>query len=343
MRILTYAQAVSEATVQCMEADPAVIVVGQNVDEHDGVWGTTAEAFARFGNARVIDTPNSENAIAGIAVGAATMGLRPLIVHARDDFMFLAMDAIVNLAAKWRYMFGNKRGVPVVFRGIVGRGKGGGATHSQSLQSLFGHFPGLYVATPASPADAKGLLVSALQGDTPTVLLESRGLYNLQGEVSREPVPVPFGRGRIARVGADVTVVAASLMVPEAERAADLLATHGISTEVVDVRSIRPLDDDLICRSTAKTGHLVVADTSWSRYGFTAEVAAVVAENVPGALKAPVRRVTPPDCPSPVSASLEDAFNPDALAVARACQEVLGLVAVVPEMRNAMSRFVDPY
>ena len=151
MRTLTYGEAISEATVQCMEADPTIIVAGQGVDDYEGVWGTTKEAFTRFGKSRVIDIPNSENAFAGIAVGAASMGLRPLVVHTRDDFMFLAMDAMINLAAKWRYMYGNKRGVPVVTRGVVGRGRGQGATHTQSLQSLFGHFPGLYVATPAAP------------------------------------------------------------------------------------------------------------------------------------------------------------------------------------------------
>ncbi|MDT0443453.1 alpha-ketoacid dehydrogenase subunit beta [Streptomyces johnsoniae] len=344
MRTLTYAQAISEATVQCMEADPAIIVAGQSVDEHAGVWGTTNEAYKRFGKARVIDIPNSENAFAGIAVGAATMGLRPMVVHTRADFMFLAMDAIINLSAKWRYMYGNKRGAPVVHRGIVGRGRGEGATHSQSLHALFGHFPGLYVATPASPADAKGLLVTALQGDTPVVLLENRGLYDLQGEVPQEPVAVPFGRGRIVRAGNDVTIVAASHMVYEADRAADALAPQGVSAEVVDVRSIRPFDDAVICESVAKTGRLVVADTSWARYGFTSEVAAVVAENVPGALKVPVRRVTPPDCPSPVSAPLENAFNPDAETVTRACLEVLGLAdGVVPKMRDVMATFNGPY
>ncbi|MER8062464.1 MULTISPECIES: transketolase C-terminal domain-containing protein [unclassified Streptomyces] len=344
MRSLTYSQAISEATVQCMEADPAVVVAGQSVDDYKGVYGTTDEAFARFGKARVIDIPNGENAFAGIAVGAATMGLRPLVVHTRDDFMFLAMDALINLAAKWRYMYGDKRGVPVVCRGVVGRGWGQGATHSQSLQSLFGHFPGLHVATPASPADAKGLLVTALRGDTPVVLLENRGLYDLEGEVPVEPVAVPFGKSRIVRTGDDVTIVAASLMVHEAERAAEVLAARGVGAEVVDVRSIRPLDDAMICASVAKTGRLVVADTSWARYGFTAEVAAVVAENVPGALKAPVRRVTPPDCPAPVSWPLENAFNPGAETVVRACLEVLGLTdgAVAP-MRNVMAGFVGPY
>src|SRR5579864_6328574 len=173
MRKLKYWQAISEATVQCMEADPSIFVAGAGVDDFKGIFGTTRAAFERFGSSRVFDLPNCENAFAGISIGAAAVGKRPLVVHPRNDFMFLAMDQLINLAAKWRYMFGNRGGVPVVFRGIVGRGWGQGATHSQSLQALFAHFPGLYVGLPASPADAKGLLVSALRGTGPVVLLEN--------------------------------------------------------------------------------------------------------------------------------------------------------------------------
>ncbi|MEV5885277.1 transketolase C-terminal domain-containing protein [Streptomyces sp. NPDC052020] len=344
MRKLTYHQAISEATVQAMEADPSIVVAGQSVDDHKGVYGTTREAYARFGAGRVRDIPNGENAFAGIAVGAATMGMRPLVVHTRADFMFLAMDGIFNLAAKWRYMYGNRGGAPVVMRGVVGRGWGQGATHSQSLQSLFGHFPGLYVATPASPVDAKGLLISALRSDDPVVLLENRGLYEVTGEVPEEPFTVPFGKGRIVRPGTDVTVVASSLMVHEAERAADLLAVRGVNIEVVDVRSIRPLDDALILESVARTGRLVVADTSWARYGLAAEVAAVVAEHDPGMLKAPVRRVALADCPAPVSWPLEEAFNPQAGAVAGACLELLGQAsAAAPDLPSALEGFIGPY
>ncbi|MFE6596207.1 alpha-ketoacid dehydrogenase subunit beta [Streptomyces albidoflavus] len=325
MRTLTYRQAISEATVQCMERDERIFVAGEGVDDNSGAFGTTKEAFARFGPTRVVDMPNAENATAGFAIGAAAAGARPLLVHIRADFMFLALDPLVNLAAKWRYTYGgDKGGVPVVTRGVVGRGWGQGATHSQSPHATFAHYAGLHVAAAASPADAKGLLVQALTGDTPVVLIENRNLYPLTGEVPEEPVPVPFGVGRIARRGDDVTVVAASLMVHEAERAAAQLARRGISVEVVDVRSLRPLDEGIICESVARTGRLVVADTSWARYGFTAEVAAVVAENVPQALLAPVRRVTLPDSPAPVSRPLEEAFHPGADDIANACLQVCG-------------------
>ncbi len=344
MRKLKYSQAIDEATVQCMAADPRIFLAGQSVGDRKGIYGTTVSATARFGPGRVIDIPNCENAFAGIAVGAASMGMRPLVVYTRDDFMFLAMDAIFNVAAKWRYMYGNKGGVPVVLRGVVGHGWGQGATHSQSLHSLFGHFPGLHVATPGTPADAKGLMVSAFEGDTPVVLIENRGLYEVEGEVPEARVPIPFGKGRIARAGTDVTIVAASLMVREAGRAAHALAEWGVSAEVVDVRSIRPLDEEIICESVAKTGHLVVADTSWARYGFSAEVAAVVAEKVYDSLRAPVRRVTFPDSPAPVSAPLEKAFNPNAETIANACFDLLGMDRrIAVEIDELARNFIGPY
>jgi acetoin:2,6-dichlorophenolindophenol oxidoreductase subunit beta len=341
---LKYWQAISEATVQCMEADPNVFVAGIGVDDFKGIFGTTRAAFERFGASRVVDIPNCEDAFAGIAIGAAAMGKRPLVVHPRNDFMFLATDQLINLAAKWRYMFGNKSGVPVVTRAIVGRGWGQGATHSQSLHSLFAHFPGLYVATPASPADAKGLLVSALTGGNPVVILENRALYEMEEEVPAGPVAIPFGEGRVAREGTDVTIVGASLMVYEALRAADILAEQGISAEVVDPRTIRPLDEAIIVNSIRKTGHLVVVDTSWALCGFAAEVAAVAAERAFGALRAPVRRVTPPDCPAPVSRPLEEAFHPSPKSIAQACVEVLNSdVAVERELSDVQAAFVGPY
>lgn len=200
------------------------------------------------------------------------------------------------------------------------------------------------MATPATPSDAKGLLVSALTGDNPVVLLENRGLYESRGEVPEEPVAVPFGKGRIARRGDDVTIVAVSLMVREAERAAAALAERGISAEVVDIRGNRPLDEEIVCTSVSKTGRLGVADTSWARYGVSAEIAAVVAENVPHSLRAPVRRVTLPDSPAPVSWPLEKAFNPDATAIATACLDMLDARRDIRVEQDDMAKgFVGPY
>lgn len=344
MRRLKYWQAISEATIQCMEADPNIFIAGISVNDHKGTFGTTREAYQRFGDERVIDIPNCENAFAGICIGAAAMGKRPLVVHPRNDFMFLATDQHINLAAKWRYMFGNKAGVPVVTRAIVGRGWGQGATHSQSLHALFGHFPGLYVATPTFPADAKGLLISALRGSTPVIILENRAVYELEEDVPEEPYEIPFGEGRIVREGTDVTIVGASLMAYEAARAADILAEQDISAEVIDPRSIRPLDESIILDSVRKTGHLVVVDTSWARYGFAAEVAAVVAEKAVGALRAPVRRVTPVDCPAPVSRPLEEAFHPNPAAIVQAALEILRNDGTLGRpVADVQAAFMGPY
>jgi pyruvate/2-oxoglutarate/acetoin dehydrogenase E1 component len=343
MRRLKYNQAISEATVQCMKADPNIFVAGIGIKDPGGMFGTTEEANELFPD-RVFDIPNCENAFAGITIGAAAMGKRPLVVHPRNDFMFLATDQLLNLAAKWKYMYQNGTSVPVVTRASVGRGFGQGATHSQSLHALFGHFPGIYVATPCFPSDMKGLLASALTGDVPVVFIENRAVYNLEDDVPEELYTIPFGKGRIVREGTDVTIVGASLMAYEAMRAADILAEQGVSAEVIDPRSIRPLDEEIILKSIAKTGHLVVADTSWATYGFAAEVAAVAAEKGFGSLRAPVRRVTLPDSPAPVSKPLEDAFHPSPRNIAEACLEVLRSdVQVTSHARDVQEAFAGPY
>jgi pyruvate dehydrogenase E1 component beta subunit len=343
-RRLKYREAISEATVQCMAADESIFVVGIGVDDIKGVFDTTRDAFQRFGGSRVFDIPNCENAMAGICIGAAASGMRPLWVHPRNDFMFLATDQIINLAAKWKYMFAKDRGIPIVIRGIVGRGWGQGATHSQSTHSLFAHFPGLYVGMPATPADAKGMMVTALQGETTTILLEHRSLYELEGEVPVELFSIPVGKGSVLRTGEDVTVVATSIMAHEAERAAERLAEHGISLEVINPRSIRPVDVDLIVSSLKKTGRLVVADTSWALCGFSAEVAAIASEHCHDALKAPVRRLTQLDCPAPVSRPLEEAFHPNCGSIVNACLELLRNDATVEKTLPSLhAEFTGPY
>jgi pyruvate dehydrogenase E1 component beta subunit len=307
-----------------MEADESVFIMGIGVADPKGLFSTTVEPYKRFGAERVIETPNSENAMTGIAIGAAALGKRPVIVHARNDFMFLAFDQMINLAAKWSYMFGGKAGqVPIVVRGIIGKGWGQGATHSQSLQSVLGHFPGIQVVMPATPADAKGLLVSALRSSAPTVVLEHRALYEAQGVVPEEMTAVPIGKAAIAKTGSDITVAATSIMVREALRAAKGLEANGIDVEIVDIRSIRPLDRETIIASVRKTGRLVIADTSWVTYGVAAEIAAIVAEEAFDALKAPVRRIGMADVPAPVSLPLEDLFYSDADDIAKACLELL--------------------
>jgi pyruvate dehydrogenase E1 component beta subunit len=309
-----------------MERDPAIFVTGIAVDYPSGIFGSTTEAAKRFGPDRVFDSPAMENALTGIAVGAAAMGKRPVIVHPRNDFMFLAFDNLINLAAKWRYMFdGNAGTVPIVVRAVIGKGWGQGATHSQSLQAPLAHFPGLTVLMPAFPQDAKGLTIAALQHDGPVVILEHRSLYTAEGPVREACEPTPIGKANIVRAGDNITIVATSLMAIEALHAAEELAKHGIEAEVIDLRTIRPLDEATILQSVEKTGHLLVCDTSWELCGVASEIAALAAEKAWGSLKAPVRRIALANCPAPVSAPLEAAFYPKASTVARAALAILGV------------------
>ncbi len=344
MRILKYHQAISEGTVQAMERDANVFCAGIAVDYPSGIFGTTAEALERFGKQRVFDTPAMENAFTGICIGAAAMGKRPIMVHPRNDFMFLAFDQLINLAAKWRYMYGGNAGnVPVVVRAVIGKGWGQGATHSQSLQAPLAHFPGLTVLMPATPRDAKGLLLSACRHDGPVVILEHRALYGVEGEVPEAPVETPIGRAAVLREGRDVTIVATSVMVQEALGAAEELDRHGVAAEVVDLRTIRPLDEETVLASARKTGRVIVADTSWELCGVASEIAALCAEKAFQDLKAPVRRLALADCPAPVSLALERAFYPQASTIARLALHVVG---ADPELVGEIDKedtFKGPY
>lgn len=344
MRELKYSQALSEGLVQAMERDPAIFVAGIAVDYPSGVFGTTVEALRRFGPQRVFDTPAMENALTGMAVGAAAVGKRPFLVHPRNDFMFLAYDNLINLAAKWKYMFGGGAGpMPVAVRAVIGRGWGQGATHSQSLQSTLAHFPGLNVVMPASPQDAKGLTVAALTADSPTVILEYRSLYDTVGDVPEEFYATPIGKAAVVHPGTDLTIVASSVMVVEALTAARSLAAEGVSAEVVDIRSLRPLDEETILASVRKTGRLMVADTSWETYGMVSEIAALAAEKAFSRLRAPVRRVALPDCPAPVSKSLEDVFYPKAANLVRTALDMLGLEGSGAPLPEHIDAFKGPY
>jgi pyruvate/2-oxoglutarate/acetoin dehydrogenase E1 component len=344
MRTLSYAEAISEGTVQAMDRDPSVFIAGIAVDYPSGIFGTTTEPFKRFGKARVFDTPAMENALTGIAIGAAAVGKRPIIVHPRNDFMFLAFDQLINLAAKWKYMYGGRAGtVPIVVRAVVGRGWGQGATHSQSLQAPLAHFPGLTVLMPTSPHDAKGLMMAALRHDGPVVILEHRSLFGLKGEVPEAPFTVPIGKADVVRTGTDVTVVSTSFMTVEVLRAAEELAKDGVSLEVIDLRSIRPLDEATILASIKKTGRLIVTDTSWEMCGVVSEVAALAAEKAFHSLKAPVRRIALPNCPAPVSQALEDVFYPKASTIAKAALVMLGRTASRLGEIDLVDDFKGPY
>jgi pyruvate/2-oxoglutarate/acetoin dehydrogenase E1 component len=344
MRALKYSQALSEGLVQAMERDDSIFVTGIAVDYSSGIFGSTTEALRRFGPKRVFDAPAMENALTGIAIGAAAMGKHPVIVHPRNDFMFLSFDQLINLAAKWRYMFGGQAGsLPLVVRAVIGKGWGQGATHSQSTHASLAHFPGLKVVMPAFPRDAKGLTLAALQDNAPVIILEHRALYDTVGEVPEEAVATPLGKAAVVREGRDLTVVATSYLAVEALRAAEELFREGISLEVIDPRSIRPLDEATILASVRKTGRLLVADVSWELCGFASEVAALAAEKAFEALKGPVRRIALADCPAPVSAPLESAFYPKASTIARAALAMLGRAGTVGDGIDREDTFKGPY
>ncbi len=309
-RELSYRDAIREAQAQALERDPRVFLIGEGIDDPGGVFGSTLGLAEQFGRERVMDMPIAENGLTGVVSGAAMTGMKPVLIHMRVDFLPMAMDQIVNHAAKWSFMTGGTVKVPLTMRAVIGRGWGSAAQHSQSLQALFAHIPGLHVLMPASPYDAKGLLLGSIAGQTPTIIIEHRWLYDRKEAVPEEPYVIPAGRGVVRREGSDITLVGVSYMVYELLLAAEELAREGISAEVIDLRSVRPLDEELIISSVRKTGRLVVADTGWKTCGVAAEVAAIIAENAHDALRAPVRRICIAETPTPASPVLEQAYYP---------------------------------
>ena len=334
-RVIAYSKAVAEATVQAMIENPSVIVYGLDTSDANGVFGTTLAARERFPE-RVFGTPISEAARTGVATGMALVGMRPLHVHARDDFMLVAMSPLMNELAKWSYMSGGWLRAPVVIRGIIGRSRGQAAQHSQSLQSVFGHFPGLHVVAPSNAFDAKGMLLTALSGNTPVIFLEHRLCHPVETVVPEEAYRVPIGKARIVRKGSDVTIVALLQMVYEAEQAAERLASLGVKAEVIDLRTVRPWDKETVLDSVAKTGRLIVADTGWLDYGLSSEVTAHVAEHAFHALKSPPIRIALPPCPTPMAEPLENAYYPGSREIVVQALRFLGR-EVPPDLQGGFA------
>lgn len=337
-RQLTYAAAILEATDQALGRDRDVLLLGLGVPGPTGIFGTTSGLQEKYGAARVIDMPSSENAMTGVALGAATRGKRPIMVHMRVDFAVLSLEPIVNQAAKWHYMYGGRVKAPMVIRMIVGRGWGQGPQHSQSLQAWFAHVPGLKVVMPARPYDAKGMLLSAVEDDAPVIVIEHRWLYNLSGPVPEAPYTAPLEGAAVLREGTDVTIAAASLMAIEAMKAAETLAGMGVSAEVIDLRSVAPLDMTTLGASVAKTGRLVAADTGHAECGVSAEVVAAVTESGFHHLRAAPQRVALPPAPSPTTPALADLYYPGAREIAVAALATLGRSDPVPEELLAPGR-----
>lgn len=323
---MKFREAVRSATHQAMERDPSVILVGVGLIDPRAMWGSIADVLERFGPDRVIEGPVSEAALTGIAVGAATQGLRPMVIHHRVDFIPLSLDQIINHAAKWRDMFGRQQHIPMVVRGVVGRGWGNGSQHTSSHHALFSHLPGLKVVVPSNPRDAKGLLLAAVEDADPVIYIEHRWLHEDEGPVPEEYFTTPIGRAEVVRAGEHATVAAIGTMVPEALKVAGALIEIGLSIEVVDMRTLRPLDIETVLESVARTGRLVVADPDWGSCGVAGEIIARVAERALDTLRAPPARVTWPEMAVPACQLLEGQFYPGAqevqAAVLRVCQDL---------------------
>ena len=310
-RELTYAEAIREGLAQAMEADPRVFTLGEDIGVYGGAFGVTGDLVHRFGAERVIDTPISELGIAGAAVGAAITGMRPVLEFQFSDFVTLAMEQIVNQAAKIRFMFGGKASVPMVVRMPAGSGTGAAAQHSQSLEAWFAHVPGLKVVQPSTPHDAKGLLLAAIDDPNPVLIFEHKLLYKTKGHVPAEPYRVPIGTAVTRRAGSTATVVATSIMVHRALEAAEALAPEGIDAEVIDLRSLRPIDTAAIEASARRTGRLLVVHEGVRTLGIGAEIAAHVAGSEAfDFLDAPIMRLGGRDAPLPYNPVLEKAAVP---------------------------------
>lgn len=310
MRSITLSQAVNEAIAEEMRRDPTVILLGEDVAEAGTPFKVLSGLVEEFGTDRVIDTPISEPGFTGIAVGAAMTGLRPIVDLMFGDFLYLVMDQLCNQAAKTHYMSGGKLNVPMVLRTNLGATRRSAAQHSQSLHALVAHIPGLKVAMPSSAYEAKGLMKTAIRDNNPVVIFEDKLMYQDKAPVPEEEFLIPFGEGNIHRAGTDVSLIATSSMVQVALAAAELLATENIQAEVIDPRTIAPLDYELLTESVKKTSRAIVIDEGHQRYGVTAEIASVIADKAFYYLDAPVQRMGAMDVPVPFSPVLEDLTVP---------------------------------
>tara|TARA_B100001250_G_scaffold400609_1_gene411367 strand:+ start:421 stop:1473 length:1053 start_codon:yes stop_codon:yes gene_type:complete len=315
MKKIKFTEAILEATDICMERDSKVILIGLGVPDPKGIFGTTLGLQDKYGKDRVLDMPLAENGMTGIVTGISLNGFRPILTHQRVEFALLSIDQIVNQAAKWYYMNAGQQSVPIVIRMIIGRGWGQGPQHAQSLESWFAHIPGLKVVVPSNPADAKGLLISSIEDDNPVIFLEHRWLHNIADNVPDDYV-AEIGKARIAKNGKDFTIVAHSYMVLEALRCANVLEDHNISIEVIDLRSLRPLDKETILESINKTKRLIVVDNGWVNYGISAEILSIATENLFEQMVSRPIRIGINDSPSPSSRALANHYYPRAKDIA---------------------------
>ncbi len=333
IRKLTMSQAISEAIAQEIERDPDVFVLGEDVGKYGGIFGATTGLYEKFGGDKIIDTPISETAFIGTAIGAAAEGVRPIVELMFVDFFGVCMDMIYNHLAKNTYMAGGNIKLPVVLMTGIGGGYNDAAQHSQCLYATFAHMPGLKVVVPSNAYDAKGLMTSAIRDDNPVVFFFHKGIMGLPwmsyfegstNEVPQESYTIPFGQAKVVREGKDLTIVTLSQMVQKAVLAADQLAKEGISAEIVDLRTLVPLDKETVLKSVAKTGRLLIADEDYLSFGLSGEISAIVAERLDTlSLRAPVRRLAVPDVPIPYSRPLEQFVIPQVDSIAEAARSLV--------------------
>jgi pyruvate dehydrogenase E1 component beta subunit len=322
-RVLGYAKAINEALDIALEHDPGVFVLGQGVDDPGRMFGTTNDLQEKYGAARVFDTPLSEEGMMGVCTGAAMNGMRPVYMHNRPDFILLAFNQLVTHASKYHYMDNGQTTVPMVVWAAIGRGWGSGAQHSQSIQGLLLGVPGLKIVMPSTPYDAKGLMLAAIADNNPVLIFEHRWLMKKDGMVPEGFYTVPLGKGVYRRRGKDVTIVGASHALEVALQAAGKLADEGIDAEVIDLRTLKPLDEQIIAESLKTTGRLLVVDTGWAMGGVCAEIGCLAAEKWFHYLKAPVRRIGLPDVPTPAGYTLEQFYYPDAQKISGVVREMV--------------------
>jgi len=323
MREIYYLDAIKEALSQQMEADEKIFLIGEDIGVYGGAFGLTVGMIDKFGEDRIMDTPISEQAIVGIAIGAALMGLKPIVEIMFSDFLMLALEQIANQAAKIHYMFGGKTAVPLVIRTPGGGGTGAAAQHSQSLEAIVNHIPGLKVIMPSTPYDAKGLFISAIADPNPVIFIEHKLLYKkVKGEVPENVYTIPLGKADIKKEGKDITVVATSFMVQKVLKVADNLLSKGIDIEVIDPRTIKPLDLETIIESVKKTGRVVLVEEACYTGGFTSFMASEIQAKAFDWLDAPITRITGLDCPIPYSPVLENAVIPSEERIERGILEM---------------------
>tara|TARA_B100000212_G_scaffold329355_1_gene294505 strand:+ start:829 stop:1899 length:1071 start_codon:yes stop_codon:yes gene_type:complete len=320
---ITFSKAINIAIEQAMYKDENVVCFGLGVTDPKGVFNTTLDLEKKFGINRVFDMPTSENAMTGIAIGMSMNGFKPLMTHQRLDFFLLAMDQLVNSASKWHYMFGSKISIPITIRLIIGRGWGQGPTHSQNLQSWFAHIPGLKVVMPTSPEDAKGLLLSSIFDPNPVIFLEHRWLHNTIGNVPKELEISEIGHAKLLREGKDITIISMSYMTIEAVHSCNFLEKYTILCDLIDLRSIKPIDWNLIFESVSKTGRVIVLDTGHKTCSVSSEIITRIVENIFEKLKKPPERLTIPDIPEPTSFGLTRNFHKRANDIAKVCSKLM--------------------